>query len=399
MYNLEPWFDRAHNIFLDWGIAGGLLGLIAYLSLYFVLLYSIWKRDTTLSHMDKSILTGLLAAYFFHNLFVFDHLLSYILFISILAYVHSQTSFPVRRIGSEPMAISKVIPYVLAPALIVLVFVVYAVNIRPIVANATLIEGLQITQNSSSDQSAALGYFQKAYDEARLGRPEVVEWVASSANTILGSSIKTEDKNAYFVFAKKVIEQQAADFEKDARYQILAGSFLTSTGYGEQGITYLKKAQTETPGKQLVYFQLGAAYIAKQDYKSALAVFKQAYDLAPEYQEARVIYLVGAIYVGDAKLTKDLLATLPSTVVATDDRIAGALLATGRYADLESLLMARINGAPKDPQGYISLASAYLKSGDKKKTIEILTLLGKEIPEYKARADQYIKGVQDGSLK
>ncbi|MEK7148273.1 MAG: O-antigen ligase family protein, partial [Patescibacteria group bacterium] len=40
MYNLEPWFDRAHNVFLDWAIAGGLLSLFIYLSLYFFALSS-----------------------------------------------------------------------------------------------------------------------------------------------------------------------------------------------------------------------------------------------------------------------------------------------------------------------------------------------------------------------
>jgi O-antigen ligase len=80
MYRLEPWFDRAHNIFLDWAIAGGILGLVAYLFLYVSLLYSMWNKDSKLSHAEKSILTGLLVAYFFHNFFVFDHLVSYTLF-------------------------------------------------------------------------------------------------------------------------------------------------------------------------------------------------------------------------------------------------------------------------------------------------------------------------------
>jgi O-antigen ligase len=34
MYAQEPWFDRTHNVILDWLIAGGILGLLAYLSLY-----------------------------------------------------------------------------------------------------------------------------------------------------------------------------------------------------------------------------------------------------------------------------------------------------------------------------------------------------------------------------
>ena len=35
LYADEPWFDRAHDIFFDWLIAGGILGLVGYLSMFF----------------------------------------------------------------------------------------------------------------------------------------------------------------------------------------------------------------------------------------------------------------------------------------------------------------------------------------------------------------------------
>jgi hypothetical protein len=46
LWSQEPWFDRAHNIFLDWLIAGGILGLLGYLSLYVFMLYLVWFGST-----------------------------------------------------------------------------------------------------------------------------------------------------------------------------------------------------------------------------------------------------------------------------------------------------------------------------------------------------------------
>ena len=43
MYTREPWFDRAHNTYLDWLIAGGALGLLSYLAIIFSLLYYLFK--------------------------------------------------------------------------------------------------------------------------------------------------------------------------------------------------------------------------------------------------------------------------------------------------------------------------------------------------------------------
>ena len=104
MYNQEPWFDRTHDIILDWLIAGGLLGLLSYLSILWALVLSIYKKSN-FSWGEKSLFLGLLSAYFFHNLFVFDQIGSYILFFSILAFVHanSETASPVwaKKISSK----------------------------------------------------------------------------------------------------------------------------------------------------------------------------------------------------------------------------------------------------------------------------------------------------------
>ena len=44
MYSQEPWFDRTHNVFMDWLIAGGILGLLAYLALYISAIWMLWFK-------------------------------------------------------------------------------------------------------------------------------------------------------------------------------------------------------------------------------------------------------------------------------------------------------------------------------------------------------------------
>ena len=47
----EPFFDRAHNVFLDWLIAGGIVGLLAYLSIFAAaFLYLAKKRQFLFSN-------------------------------------------------------------------------------------------------------------------------------------------------------------------------------------------------------------------------------------------------------------------------------------------------------------------------------------------------------------
>ncbi len=66
--------------------------------------------------------------------------------------------------------------------------------------------------------------------ESRLGRPEVVERIAAGSSDIFKSEISSEEKNAFFVFAKEAILKQGKDLEGDARYELLSGSFLSGVG-------------------------------------------------------------------------------------------------------------------------------------------------------------------------
>ena len=43
IYDQEQWFDRAHNVFFDWLIAGGILGLLSYLALFVTAIFAIWR--------------------------------------------------------------------------------------------------------------------------------------------------------------------------------------------------------------------------------------------------------------------------------------------------------------------------------------------------------------------
>ncbi len=396
MFRLEPWFDRAHNIFLDWGVSAGVFGLLSYLSLYALLLWSVWKV-ANFTRAERSIFTGLLAAYFVHNFFVFDNLGSYILFAALLAYVHSRASRPFMKLESTLVS-GNVAHYSLIPLGVLGIALLYFVNITPMMANANLIKGLQATQSGAGTISLAMPYLHSAYNGSRLGRSETVEWIASSAGTVLSSSISDTDKQKYYDFAKEVIEKQAKEYSTDARYQLIAGSFLTTTGHADEALPYLTSAQKLMPGKQQIYFELGSALITQKKYAEALENFKLAYEAAPEYTEGQVLYVVGAIYAGNVTAANEALAKIPQETLINDNRIANALLSVGEYQNLITLLKNRLATHPESAQNYADLAVAYARSGDKANAIAVLEELAKKDPSTKDQVNQAIEQIKKGAI-
>lgn len=348
MYRLEPWFDRAHNIFLDWLVAGGLVALLAYLALYGTLLYALWK-DTAFAPLERSVLTALVAAYFFHNIFVFDNLVSYVLFFAVLAYVHGRIGLAWNA-EAKPVSYEKA-NYIAVPVAIALILMLYFANWKPMSANATLIEALGNIQ--ANNMKVAGQAFERAYAKSPyLGRAELSEQIATNAVRILSSDMTMEEKNAYYTFARQAALAHAEASSGEARAQLITGSFLSSLGQLDAALAYLGKAKTLMPTKQEIYYEEGAALINAQQYDKALASFRKAYELAAGNREATIIYLIGAIYANDSALEARLKSELTEHDVAFDDRIVGAYYAARRLADVRAILNARKRLDPANAATY-----------------------------------------------
>ena len=278
MYNLEPWFDRAHNIFLDWLVVGGIVGLLAYLSLYVALIYLLYK-DKSLLYLEKTIIFALVLAYFFHNFFVFDHLISYILFFSLLAFIHS-------RAEASPVWDSAIsyragfILYALVP--VALISSLYLINSKPIKANVSIVEAFHALGNGET--VLAGNEFRQAYQSGSLGRQEVLEQMVVRSMQILSAPTAIEARNEFYRFAKDASIETADNFPNDARTQLVTGAFLVSTGSLEQGIERLEAAKSLAPNKQQMYLELANAYVLNGDKDKAIAILNELGIISPAHK-------------------------------------------------------------------------------------------------------------------
>jgi O-antigen ligase len=80
------WFDRAHSIIFDYLVETGAFGLFAYLSIFLVFFWQLWRMRksgaATRSSAIESVLLGLMVAYLVQGIVLFDVLpISYNLFL------------------------------------------------------------------------------------------------------------------------------------------------------------------------------------------------------------------------------------------------------------------------------------------------------------------------------
>lgn len=411
MYTQEQWFDRTHNVFFDWLIAGGILGLLTYLSLFVGALWVIWKRLTNTT--ERAVLTGLLAAYFVHNLFVFDNLISYILFFSFLAFLHTRTatkeSSPMmvgvvanksqERNGTAPS--SSLSSGVQVPAAVVGVLVVlagaYFVNVPAWRANTNLIQAIQI--RSQSDLTNSIGYFKAALAQETAGTQEVLEQLMQlSAGLASNTQVPSDIKQQFLQLTKQEMEKQLARTPDDARLLVFYGSTLDQYGQLEEGAKYLEQAAADSPKKQTILFELGANYLNRAQFDKALVVFKQAYEEEVSYDDARLNYATASIYAHQPDIAKQVLTEKYGTDMVPDGRILRAYADTNQWPKAIAILQDQVSKSPSDTEVRKRLAVAYYQSGNTPAAVATLRSIEDISPSQKEEIEAIIKQIQTGKV-
>jgi O-antigen ligase/Flp pilus assembly protein TadD len=396
LYSQEQWFDRAHSVFFDWLVAGGALGLLAYLSLFGAAGYVLWKTQK-LSFAEKAIIGGLLTGYFIQNLTVFDNLVSCIYFFSFLAFLHSSDRASEFSVIAPVKKMSTIMEDgLLSAAVIVFIAIFYFVNVKPVLASTNLIQALVshpegVTKN--------LEYFKDSIGYNTLGVPEAREQLVQLA--LQGFSTQGVDPtvlSSLAAYAESEMAAQVAVAPTDMRYSFFLGGLYLQAGDVAKGLEYLKKAETLSPNKQQVLFQLLQAYFADKDSVNALATAKKAYDLAPDFAEAQKWYAAALIFSGQKGEAQKYIDQAYGTTTAPnlDNRFAMAYLAAKDYISLSVFWKQKIAQDPTNSQLHVSYAASLMASGDRSGAIKELQSAASLNPALAQSVDDAVSQIRAG---
>ena len=398
MWAHEQWFDRAHSVFLDWLVAGGLLGLIAYLALYVLALIYIWRSDTSVG--QKSMLTGLLVGYSIHNVFVFDNQTSYVMFFTFLAFVHSFKSAKIpgwlhdtKKLVSENYSTLR--NYVFTPVIILALFsTLYLVNIRPIQANTRLIDALRAC---ASAQTISADSFKKALSLGQtMANQEIREQMYTCAANVIRSSVAVDKKAEFYRLVNDETKNQIAVTPNDARTHIIAGGFYDSIQDWDNARPLLEKAAQLSPTKQTILFELALNYINSNKQKEAVALIEKAYLSAPDNRNAKIGYAAILISSGEEKRAREIFVDEPS--VFADPGVINAYVSTKKFGKAIEIYKQLLKESPDSQELYSSLASVYILSKQDYLAIQTLKAAAEKFPLLKTQIDAVIKQIQEGKL-
>lgn len=415
----EPWFDRSHNIVLDWLINAGALGLIGYLSMFGAAFFAIFKlyRKNQWTLPLALLTVGTLVAYFLQNLFVFDNIATYICFFAVLAYIHSEATSD-GGVSSKSRVSPGAVEYqsfALAGILVVTFFVMYIIVMRPLMTNRHLLQGLAM---GGRDPQAAYNEFQAALGYGYLGKTEVREQFAQFVfGGGLGSNASPQLVNDVLKAALTEANENVKVNSQDARSYVFLGALYTrintndaeaQTRFLNDSVKALKQAIEISPKKQQIYFELADTYVRLGDMKSAIEVATTAYNFDRRFPAAQMNLAFLYILSGQQGAADAIFQEQRGTIDPPDPSLAENysriisdaytkrdFARVGYYAKrLANVSEGLVHDNPDNVDYRKRLAFAYYLTGDMAKYRAALTEIVLRHPESKADIDAFTKQVE-----
>ena len=394
----EPWFDRAHNSFLDWLIAGGIFGLLAYISLYVVMVTLIWKSKLELR--EKCAFIGLTVGLIVNGMFTFDVLASYVGLFSVLAFIEtiknrnnilesghknrSEFQLPISQSSSSLKYVALSIY-----AIIFLVFMVYEFNIRPGMAayygNSAL--------DTCSYQDPSIDLFQKALGvNTYTANQDIREQLFSCTDIIISNpDVATTTKLAFYDMSVNQIQKQITDSPKDPRAYAVAGSFFDQIGQFLQAEGFMVKAHELMPAKETISIELSLNYLYQNKTAEALPILQELYQTIPDYGPVRPAYAIALLISGNDSTAQQVLADDPRTLA-----LARSYISSGKTVQAITLIQDFIPQSG-DPNTLLQRARVLYASGDVSGSIAVLRQIEDSYPQFKVQVDTAIKQAEGSS--
>lgn len=399
LYAQEQWFDRSHNIFFDWLIAGGFLGLLAYLGIfiscgYYLLLRPLLnKKDETFTVLERGVLLGLLAGYFTHNFVVFDNIVSYIFFAIILGLIHSRVSTPIEKIENTKVN-DMVITQFAAPIVILgTLAIIYFAHIPGMRAAGDILKGFR-----EQNPDIRLEHFQAALGRNSFAHQEITEQLAQQTIGLArNTDVSEETRTAYLRETETQLNRLIEEKPGDARVHVFAGTYYRSINQFDKAAEQMATARSLSPNKQSIIVQQAFVALTENDYEAAVNFMKEGFELDTRNLEAREYY-AGTLFYANRPEEAIALNDSPQTRArfAMSDFLLSAANQSNQTDFLLDLFQYRVENEPESAQNWATLAFLRYEKGDIEQALKALNDGKALIPTFERSATCIAGNIENG---
>lgn len=361
IFGNEPWFDRTHNMPLEWLVSTGIVGFGSYLFLIIAMFWALLRaaKRKVIENKDAVIFFGMIIAYLFQMLFVFDVLATHLMLVVILGFLavassHTREEWYEKRHGTVPRKISGAVMMGTVGAFFAVFIAMYFVNIKPYRASTALIDAFRSIGEGKNDE--ALARFDRALSLSQntIGQSEVREHLARLASDGLAVNPQLINNTQIQAFYKRAIDEmkkEVAGYKDDypgVRFEVMLGRLYGVWGavsgddaLVQEAVNIYNEAISFAPDHIPLYVFIADFHVQLRQYDTGLKLIREAENKLDAYGKYSFevsynlpfIYIIAEDYENALKETKRLQAKLGGELFNLDTTKMNVILGVAKRND------------------------------------------------------------------
>lgn len=292
----ETWFDNAHNIILNTLAVQGIVGLLAYLSIFTcagVVLIQAYRKKRVDQHI-MIVGIGFLIAHLVQNVTVFEDPTSYLYFMFWLAMVNCLAMAPLSGDKAAMKADRSIGKGLITGAVLVAALLIFIFDIQPARANMKTLLALQLLNNVPTDPSTmvavndALSFDSPHIDDIRNDLAQSGITVITNDYQKLGKDQTQQMFQLFYGELQKNALLHPLDIRVDltlAQYGQVGAELYNNSEYAVEAEQDMQQALTLSPRRQQVIYLLANLKAELGDGASAIALLQQSIQDDPKISE------------------------------------------------------------------------------------------------------------------
>ena len=375
----ETWVSRAHNVFVDNLIYGGAIGLLLFITIWFLAVHGLWRKNT--DYKSASILTSALVAYIIQSLFIFDSVATYFVLFFVLAFIISNLN---SENDNRSYGVFNIKALLFVPITLIIVLVVGYYQIQTWRVGVNLLN--TINWLNKGDAQKANDFYQKI--KTYKNRHDIDVALADNLSKVVAQKdinfYKQEDvknflSNLILNFEENLVKYNSAEYDFFYQRSLLMAMEVNNNDQLKEKLTNsLLEARNKYPNNpQFLWLQITLA-IQLDELDQAEKYANEAISL---YPNNNLGYWYKALIEFSKKEDNELgyinalIAIEKGYIVPLDEnwqRLYNYFNNKQDWAVVEKLLRMYVQQEPDDRDGYISLSDVIARQGRKDEAKQLL---------------------------
>lgn len=409
----STYFDHAHNNVVDILTTVGVIGLLAYLSIFPGLIYYFYRawRRGLFSNFELATVYGLLAAYFIQNIVLFDSFITYFALMIFLGFAYNVEHRDQLKDDEDADFNDKEYAAVIVTG-VAMIILAWNYDIRPWKMLVNSIDA-QVVMAQTRDLPQAFEIYKEALSDEtvldRQARGSLLQMVMQAQDQVVKlDKVKAKEIYDYLILQgeKNLAYNPNDSFTHMLMSNVLSqaantmsqlGDMQSANRYSDLAMGEVQKAIETNPARPSNYYVKAQIQLSHGQKAEALKTLEEAANLNKEYAEATCQYARTYAFVSPGIGSKALVEKcldLGGVRYLDQAQINDLIKKYNKPADYHRLILIYefiSQNQPKDPQVWALLADLYKKTGDKVNAIMAANKAAEVDPNLRTGADKFIE--------